>query len=100
MVLKGQATKKKLLSEDRTSEQALKVVQADELAEKESKQLQFNFNVSAKVQASPAHPVNKQQSATTGKTHGNFVFVVDPHNIWLISATTAHLFVISVRRDV
>ena len=26
----------------------------------------------------------------------NFVFVVDPHNIWLISAATAHLFVTSV----
>ena len=37
--VKSQATKKKLLSEDRTFEQALKVAQADELAEKESKQL-------------------------------------------------------------
>ena len=37
--MKSQATKKKLLSEDRTFEQALKVAQADELAEKESKQL-------------------------------------------------------------
>ena len=73
--VKSQATKKKLLSEDRTSEQALKVAQADELAEKQSKQLQqSNSNLSAKVQAvhsvpkksSPAHPVNKQQSATTG----------------------------------
>ena len=37
--VKSQATKKELLSEDRTFEQALKVAQADELAEKESKQL-------------------------------------------------------------
>ena len=63
--VKSQATKKKLLSEDRTFEQALKVAQADELAEKESKQLKSNSNLSAKVQAvhsvpkksSPAHPV-------------------------------------------
>ena len=41
--VKRQATKKKLLSEDRTFEQALKAAQADELAEKESKQLQFNY---------------------------------------------------------
>ena len=45
--MKSQATKKKLLSEDRTFEQALKVAQADELAEKESKQLQFNSNLSS-----------------------------------------------------
>ena len=37
--VKSQAAKKKLLSEDRTFEQALKIAQADELAEKESKQL-------------------------------------------------------------
>ncbi|XP_068742412.1 uncharacterized protein [Montipora capricornis] len=81
--VKSQATKKKLLlSEDRTFEQALKVAQADELAEKESKQLQSNSNLSAKVQAvhsvpkksSPAHPVNKQQSATTGKTSCEILF--------------------------
>ena len=80
--MKSQATKKKLLSEDRTFEKALKVAQADELAEKESKQLQSNSNLSAKVQAvhsvpkksSPAHPVNKQQSATTGKPHAKFCF--------------------------
>ncbi|XP_068726314.1 uncharacterized protein [Montipora capricornis] len=80
--VKSQATKKKLLSEDRTFEQALKVAQADELAEKESKQLHSNSNLSAKVQAvhsvpkksTPAHPVNKQQSATTGKTHAKFCF--------------------------
>ncbi|XP_068707834.1 uncharacterized protein [Montipora foliosa] len=80
--VKSQATKKKLLSEDRTFEQALKVAQADEMAEKESKQLQSNSNLSAKVQAvhsvpkesSPAHPVNKQQSATTRKTHAKFCF--------------------------
>ena len=42
--VKCQATKKKLLSEDRTFEQALKVAQADKLAEKESRQLQSNSN--------------------------------------------------------
>ena len=67
--VKSQATKKKLLSEGRNFEQTLKVAQADELAEKESKQLQSNSNLSAKVQAvhsvpkksSPGHPVNKRQ---------------------------------------
>ena len=80
--VKSQATKKKLLSEDRTFEQALKVAQADELAEEESKQLQFNSNLSAKVQAvhsvpkksSLAHPVNKQHVAITRKTHAKFCF--------------------------
>ena len=37
---------KKLLSEDRTFDQALKVAQADELAEKESKLLQGNSDTS------------------------------------------------------
>ena len=69
--VKSQATKKKLLSEDRTFEQALKVAQADELAEKESKQLQSNSNLST---SSPALPVNKQQSATTRKTHAKLCF--------------------------
>ena len=80
--MKSQATKKKLLSEDGTFEQALKFAQADELAEKESKRLQFNSNLSAKVQAahsvpkksSLAHPVNKQHVAITGKTHAKFCF--------------------------
>ena len=65
--------------------QPLKVAQVDELAEKESKQLQSNSNLSAKVQTSctfcakeicnsPAHQVNKQQSAITGKTHEKFCF--------------------------
>ena len=40
--VRSQSTRKKLLSEDRTFEQALKVAQADELAEKESKQLLQN----------------------------------------------------------
>ena len=80
--LKSQATKKKLLSEDRTFEQALKVAQADELAEKECKQLQFNSNLRGKVQAvhsvpkksSLAHPVNKQLVAITVKTQAKFCF--------------------------
>jgi hypothetical protein len=40
--VRSQSTRKKLLSEDRTFEQALKVAQADELAEKEFKQLLQN----------------------------------------------------------
>ena len=80
--VESQATKTKLLSEDRTFEQALKVAQADELAEKESKQLQFNSNLSGKVQAvhsvpkksSLALPVNKQHVAITGKTPAKFCF--------------------------
>ena len=49
--VKSQATKKKLLSADRTFEEALKVAQADELTGKESKQLQFSSKLGAKVQA-------------------------------------------------
>ena len=79
--LKSQATKK-LLSEDRTFEQALKVAPADELAEKESKQLHFNSNLRRKFQAvhsvpkksSLAHPVNKQLVAITVKTQAKFCF--------------------------
>ena len=52
------------------------------MAEKESKQLQVNSNLSAKVQAvqsvpkksSLAHPVNKQRVAITGKTPAKFCF--------------------------
>ena len=78
-VVKSQATKKKLLSEDRTFEQALKVAQADELAKKKSKQPQFNSNLSAKVQAVHSVPkksslVNKQHVAITGKNHAKFCF--------------------------
>ena len=40
--VRSQTTKKKLLSEDRTFDQALKVAQADELAETESTLLQSN----------------------------------------------------------
>ena len=43
--MRSQTTKKKLLSEDRTFYQALKVVQADELVEKESKLLQGNSDM-------------------------------------------------------
>ena len=45
--VRSQTTKKKLLSEDRTFDQALKVAQADELAEKESKLLQGNSDTSS-----------------------------------------------------
>ena len=45
--MRSQTTKKKLLSEDRTFDQALKVSQADELAEKESKLLQGNSDTSS-----------------------------------------------------
>ena len=45
--MRSQTTKKKLLSEDRTFDQALKVAQADELAEKESKLLQGNSDTSS-----------------------------------------------------
>ena len=45
--VRSQTTKKKLLSEDRTFDQALKVAQADELAEKESKLLQGSSDTSS-----------------------------------------------------
>ena len=44
--VRSQTTKKKLFSEYRTFDQALKVAQADELAEKESKLLQGNSDTS------------------------------------------------------
>ena len=44
--VRSQTTKKKLLSEDGTFDQALKVTQADELAEKQSKLLRGNSDTS------------------------------------------------------
>ena len=44
--VRSETTKKKLLSEDRTFDQALMVAQADELAEKESELRQGNSDTS------------------------------------------------------
>ena len=80
--VRSQTTRKKLLSEDRTFDQALKVAQADELAERESRKLQVNADTSsAKVQ--PVHAVhrkptprqeNKKQTSVKTKVDGKQCF--------------------------
>ena len=59
--VKSQTTKKKLLSEDRTLEQALKVAQADALAEREFKQLHTNADTSG-VRVQPVNAVHKKST--------------------------------------
>ena len=49
--VRSRSTRKKLLSEDRTFDQAVKVAQADELAEKESKELLLSAERTETVQA-------------------------------------------------
>ena len=58
--VRSQSTRKKLLSEDRTFDQALKVARAHELAEKESRQFPLSEEA-AKNQA--VHGVNQQRAA-------------------------------------
>lgn len=53
--MRRQTTKKKLLSEDGTFDQALKVAQVDELAEKESKLLQGNTDTSGILSVNVVH---------------------------------------------
>ena len=60
------------MSEDKTFEQALKVAQADELAEKESKQLHPQTEPSSPT-SQPVHVVynsKKSKSSTTAKDLG------------------------------
>ena len=57
--VRSQTTKNKLLSEDKTFDQALKVAQADELAERESKQLQDNSDTSS-AEVQPVNAVLKK----------------------------------------
>ena len=75
--VRSQTTKKKLLSEDRSFDQSRKVAQEDELAERESKQLQGNSNTSS-AEVQPVNAVLKKpfsafqqetyfKSKTTGK---------------------------------
>ena len=75
--VRSQTTKKKLLSKDRTFDQTLKVAQADELAGRESKQLQGNSDTSS-TEVQPVNAVLKKsfsafqqetdpKSKTTGK---------------------------------
>ena len=72
--VRSQTTKKKLLSEDRTFEQALGVARADVLAEKESKLLQTNTDQSnSKLQAvntvnKKHNPIQDNRSHSTSKT--------------------------------
>ncbi|KXJ08290.1 Retrovirus-related Pol polyprotein from transposon 17.6 [Exaiptasia diaphana] len=80
--VRGQSTKKKLLSEDRTFEQALKVAQADELAEKESKLLYTNtesIDVNQPVHACTASNLKSkaQPVSTTFNTSGKKCFRCD-----------------------
>ena len=80
--VRGQSTKKKLLSEDRTFEQALKVAQADELAEKESKLLYTNtesIDVNQPVHACTTFNLKSkaQPVSTTFNTSGKKCFRCD-----------------------
>ena len=102
--MRSQTTKKKLLSEDRTFDQALKVAQADELAEKESKLLQGNSN-SSSAGILPVNAVHKKifllkkakgKQILSQKWEESSVFGVALHNIWLTSAVMSNLHVITV----
>ena len=84
--MRSQTTKKKLLSEDRTFDQALKVAQADELAEKESELLQGNSDTfgAGILPVKPVHkksfPAQESQRQTDAKSKmgGKAVF-----SVWL-----------------
>jgi len=67
--VKSQTTKKNLLSEDRTLEQALRITQADELTEREFKQLHTDADTSgAKVQSVNAYMLSTRSLPITKKT--------------------------------
>lgn len=86
----SQTIKKKLLSEDRTFNQALKAAQANELAEKESKQLQRNIDTSSArmlavnaVHRSPTpHQGSQKQTNPKQKNGRKTVF-----QVWLITCS-------------
>ncbi len=63
--VRSQSTRKKRLSEDRTFEQALKVAQADELADKESKQLLQNTERESEKSVHGIHWKNAQHKIST-----------------------------------
>ena len=102
--VRSQTTKKKLLSEDRTFDQALKVAQADALAEKESKLLQGNSDTSGagilpvKAFHKKSFPANKAKGKQilSQKWEESIVFGVALQNIWLKSAVMSNLHVITV----
>lgn len=77
--VRSQATRKKLLSEDRTFDQALKVDQADELAEKESKRLVEVTDIPAnpQVHAVFAHKDKSKPVATTSTAGGKKCYRCD-----------------------
>ena len=103
--VRSQTTKKKLLSEDRTFEQALGVARADELAEKESKLLKINTDQSSsKLQV--VNTVNKTQDSNqlTGanpcqKLKGKNVCDVDPSIIEEISVATQKLLATTAKKQ-
>lgn len=86
----SQTIKKKLLSEDRTFDQALKAAQANELAEKEPKQLQRNIDTSSArmlavnaVHRSPTpHQASQKQTDPKQKNGSKTVF-----QVWLITCS-------------
>ncbi|CAB4035289.1 Hypothetical predicted protein [Paramuricea clavata] len=90
--VRSRSTRKKLLSEDRTFDQALYVAQADELAEKESKELLLSAE---RTEAPQVHSIsNKKKYSFKGGDankakyfeQGKLVSDVDLHNIWRTSA--------------
>ena len=66
--VRSQSTRKKLLSEDRTFEQALKVARAHELAEKESRQFPLNEEPG---KSQLVHGINQQQAWNNNKQSTN-----------------------------
>ena len=102
--VRSQTTKKKLLSEYRTFDQALKVAQVDEVAEKESKLLQGNSDTSG-AGILPAKAVHKKsfllnkakgKQILSQKWEESIVFGVALHNICLTSAVMSNLHAITV----
>jgi hypothetical protein len=102
--VRSRSTRKKLLSEDRTFDQAVKVVaQAVELAEKESKELLLSAE---RTETTQAHSIsNKKKYSKAGMqtrqnllSKGKLVSDVDLHNIWQASAAIPIQHVTIVKR--
>ena len=69
--IRNPATRKKLLSEDRTFQQAMQVAIADEIAAKESIQVQQQF-------PQPVHSVAKDPPGSTSRRNSNIPPVLPP----------------------
>ena len=74
--VRSQTTEKKLLSEDRTFDQALKIAQADELAERESGILQVSADTSS-AKVHPVHAVHKKPTPRQGNSNKTAVKAKD-----------------------